>query len=148
MRLPVFALLLWADPTVCLAQEPQAVVDRFYPQQLTSFGPGGRHTCFMVLRLTSINEPDAIAAAYMDGPTVVLRLLIRVAPDIYAVPYETMSSLPALGTSCAFTGPDLDGDGQPDVKLEVASGASSSAWAFTWTGDKLVPRSLPPRVSR
>ena len=141
--LVVFALLLWAGPTVCVAQEPQAVVDRFYPQQLTTSRADGRHTCFMVLRLTSINEPDAIAAAYVDGPAVVLRLLTRVAPDTYVVSYETTSSLRASGTSCSFTGPDLDGDGQPDVKLDVVSVAVSSAWAFKWTGDMLVPRSVP-----
>jgi hypothetical protein len=139
----VLGLLLCAGPTVCLAQDPQAVIDRFYPQQLATSRADGRHTCFMVLRLTSINEPDAIAAAYTDGPAVVLRLLTRVAPDTYAMSYETTSALPASGTSCKFTGPDLDGDGQPDVKLEVASGAVSSAWAFKWTGDKLVSRSLP-----
>ena len=141
-RLVVFALSLCAGPTVCLAQEPQAVVDRFSPRQLTMPRADG-HTCFMVLRLTSINEPDAIAAAYIDGPAVVLRLLTRVAPDTYVVSDETKSSLRAPGTSCNFTGPDLDGDGQPDVKLEVASGAVSSAWGFKWTGDKLVPRSVP-----
>jgi hypothetical protein len=144
MRLLVaFALSLCTGPAVCLAQEPQAVVDRFYPQQPATSRADGRHTCFMVLRLTSINEPDAIAAAYTDGPAVVLRLLTRVAPDIYVVAYETTSSLRAPATSCTFTGPDLDGDGQPDVKLEVASGGVSSAWAFKWTGDTLVPRSVP-----
>ena len=144
MRLFVIAgLSVCAGPTVCLAQEPQAVVDRFYPQQLTTSRADGRHTCFMVLRLTSINEPDAIAAAYTDGPVVVLRLLTRVAPDIYVVSHETTSSLRASGTGCNFTGPDLDGDGQPDVKLEVASGTESSAWTFKWTGDTLVSRSTP-----
>jgi len=143
-RLVVFALLLCADPAVCLAQEPQAVVDRFYPQQLTTSRADGRNTCFMVLRLTSINEPDAIAAAYIDGPAVVLRLLTRVAPDTYVVSYETTSSLRASATGCNFTGPDLDGDGQPDLRLEVGSGAVSSAWAFKWTGDRLVPRIVPP----
>lgn len=97
----------------------------------------------MVLRLTSINEPDAIAAAYTDGPAVVLRLLTRVAPDTYVVSHETTSSLRASSTSCTFTGPDVDGDGRPDVKLEVASGTVSSAWTFKWTGDMLVPRSVP-----
>ena len=141
--LVVVALVLCAGPTVCLAQEPQAVVDRFNPQQQTASRADGRLRCFMVLRLTSINEPDAIAAAYIDGPAVVLRLLTRVAPDTDVVSGETQSSLRAPGTSCNFTGPDLDGDGQPDVKLEVASGAVSSAWGFKWTGDKLVPRSAP-----
>ena len=97
----------------------------------------------MVLRLTSINEPDAIAAGYTDGTAVVLRLLTRIAPDTYVVSYETTASLRASGTSCNFTGPDLDGDGQPDVQLEVSSGTVSSTWAFKWTGDTLVPRSLP-----
>ena len=44
-----------------------------------------RRTCFMVLRLTSINEPDAIAAGYTEGAAVVLRLLTRIAPDTYGV---------------------------------------------------------------
>src|ERR1044071_7517512 len=101
--LVVSALLLCVLATVCLAQAPQAVVDRFYPQQLTASRPDGRHSCFMVLRLTSINEPDAIAAAYADGTTVVLRLLTRVAPDTYVVSYETTVSLRAAGTSCKFT---------------------------------------------
>jgi hypothetical protein len=139
----LFALWLCAGPTVCLAQEPQAVVDRFYPRQLTASRADAPYTCFMVLRLTSINEPDAIAAAYTNGPAVVLRLLTRVAPDTYVVSYETASSLRAAGTGCTFTGPDLDGDGQPDVKLEVVSGTVSNAFAFKWTGDMLVPRSLP-----
>src|SRR5215207_737469 len=78
--LVVSALLLCALPTVSLAQAPQAVVDRFYPQQLTTSRPDGGHSCFMVLRLTSINEPDAIAAGYTDGMAVVVRLLTRVAP--------------------------------------------------------------------
>ena len=133
---------------VCLAQEPQAVVDRFYPQQLTTTRPDGRHSCFMVLRLTSIDEPDAIAAGYTDDTAVVLRLLTRVAPDTYVVSYETTASLRPSGTSCHFTGPDLDGDGQPDVQLEVSSGAVSSTWAFKWTGDTLVPRSLPAAGGR
>ena len=144
MRLFILlALLFCAGPSVCLAQEPQAVVDRFYPQQLAASRPDAPHTCFMVLRLTSINEPDALAAAYTNGPAVVLRLLTRVAPDTYVVSYEMTSSLRAAGTGCTFTGPDLDGDGQPDVKLEVASGTVSNALGFKWTGDMLVPRSLP-----
>ena len=146
--LVVSALLLCAHPTVSQAQAPQAVVDRFYPQQLTASRPDGRHSCFMVLRLTSINEPDAIAAGYTDGMAVVVRLLTRVAPDIYTVSYEKMASLPASGTSCSFTGPDLDGDGQPDVQLEVSSGTVSSTWAFKWTGDTLVPRSVPAAGGR
>ena len=97
----------------------------------------------MVLRLTSINEPDAIAAGYTDGMAVVVRLLTRAAPDTYVVSYETTASLRASGTSCNFTGPDLDGDGQPDVQLEVSSGTVSGTWFFKWTGDTLVPRSLP-----
>jgi hypothetical protein len=141
--LVVSALLFCAGPTVCLAQEPQTVVDRFYPQQLTAAGSDARHTCFMVLRLTSINEPDAIAAGYTNGTAMVLRLLTRVAPDIYVVSFETMASLRTAATTCRFTGPDLDGDGQPDVRLEVSSGTASSAWAFKWTGDTLVPRSVP-----
>jgi len=141
--LVVSALLLCSGRTVCLAQEPQTVVDRFYPQQLPASRPDGRHTCFMVLRLTSINEPDAIAAGYTNGRAVVLRLLTRIAPDTYVVSYETTASLRASATSCSFTGPDLDGDGQPDVRLEVSSGTVSSAWAFKWTGDTLVPRSAP-----
>ena len=140
--LVVSALLLCAPATVCLAQAPEAVVDRFYPQQLTASRPDLRHSCFMVLRLTSINEPDAIAAAYTDGTAVVLRLLTRVAPDIYVVPYETTASLRASGTSCKFAGPDLDGDRQPDVRLEVSSGTALNAWDFKWTGDTLVPRSV------
>jgi hypothetical protein len=137
------ALVLGAGSTVCLAQEPQTVVDRFYPQQLTASGADGRHTCFMVLRLTSINEPDAIAAGYTGGTAVVLRLLTRIAPDTYVVSYETAASLRASATSCTFRGPDLDGDGQPDVQLEVSSGPVSSTWAFKWTGDTLVPRNAP-----
>ena len=128
---------------MCLAQEPQAVVDRFYPQQLTASRPDGRHTCFMVLRLTSINEPDALAAGYTDGTGVVLRLLTRVAPDTYTVSYESTAPLRAPGASCTFTGPDVDGDGHPDVQLEVSSGTVSSRWAFKWTGDTLVPRGGP-----
>ena len=144
MRLLVVStVLLCAGARVCLAQEPQSVVDRFYPQQLTASRPDGRQSCFMVLRLTSINEPDAIAAGYTEGTAVVLRLLTRVAPDTYVVSYETTASLRASATSCSFTGPDLDGDGQPDVRLEVSSGTVSSAWAFKWTGDTLVPRSAP-----
>jgi hypothetical protein len=139
--LVVFALSLCVGPTVCLAQEPQAVVDRFYPPQLTTSRPDGRHSCLMVLRLTSINEPDAIAAGYTDGTAVVLRLLTRVAPDTYVVSHDTTASLRASATGCTFTGPDLDGDGQPDVQLEVSSGTGSSTWAFKWTGDTLVPRS-------
>ena len=139
----VFALLFCAGPAVCQAQEPQAVVDRFFPQPLAASRADGRHTCFMVLRLTSINEPDAIAAAYVNGPAVVLRLLTRVAPDTYVVSFETTSSLRASATSCNFTGPDLDGDGQPDVRLDVSSGGASSTWTFKWTGDVLVPRSGP-----
>jgi hypothetical protein len=146
--LVVSALLLCAGPTVCLAQELQTVVDRFYPQQLTTSRPDGRHACFMVLRLTSINEPDAIAAGYTDGSAVVLRLLTRVAPDTYVVSYETTASVPASGTSCTFTGPDLDGDGQPDVRLEVSSGTASSTWAFKWTGDTLVPQRVPVAGAR
>jgi hypothetical protein len=146
--LVVSALLFCADQTLCLAQEPQAVVDRFYPQQPTTSRSDGRHSCFMVLRLTSINEPDAIAAGYADGTAMVLRLLTRVAPDTYVVSYETTASLRASGTSCDFTGPDLDGDGQPDVRLEVSSGPVSSAWAFKWTGDTLVPRSVPAAGGR
>jgi hypothetical protein len=145
MRLLVtLVLLLSAVPTMCLAQEPQAVVDRFYPQQLTTSRPDGRHTCFMVLRLTSINEPDAIAAGYTEGATAILRLLTRVAPDTYVVSYETTASLRGPGISCDFTGPDLDGDGRPDVRFDVSSGTVSSTWAFKWTGDTLVPRSVPP----
>ena len=102
----------------------------------------------MVLRLTSINEPDAIAAGYTDGTAVVLRLLTRIAPDTYVVSYETTASLRASGTSCNFTGPDLDGDGQPDVQLEVSSGTVSSTWAFKWTGDTLVLRSVPAAGGR
>jgi hypothetical protein len=144
MRLLVLsALLLCAGPSVCLAQEPQAVVDRFYPQQLTASRADGRHTCLMVLRLTSINEPDAIAAGYTDATAVVLRLLTRVAPDTYVVSYETTASLRSASTDCNFTGPDIDGDGQPDVRLDVSSGTASSTWAFKWTGDTLVPRSVP-----
>jgi len=146
--LVVSVVLLCALPTVCLAQEPQTVVDRFYPQQLTTSRLDGRHTCFMVLRLTSINEPDAIAAGYADGTAVVLRLLTRIAPDTYVVSYETTASLRASGTGCNFTGPDLDGDGQPDVQLEVSSGTVSSTWAFKWTGDTLVPRSVPAGAAR
>ena len=97
----------------------------------------------MVLRLTSINEPDAIAAGYADGTAVVLRILTRIAPDTYVVSYETSASLRTPATSCSFTGPDLDGDGQPDVRLEVSSATVSSTWAFKWTGDTLVPRSAP-----
>jgi hypothetical protein len=141
--LVVLALSFSAVPTPCLAQEPQAVVNRFYPQQLTTSQPDGRHTCFMVLRLTSINEPDAIAAGYTEGPAAILRLLTRVAPDIYVVSYETAASLRGPGTSCNFTGPDLDGDGRPDVKFEVSSGTAVAAWAFKWTGDTLVPGSTP-----
>lgn len=102
----------------------------------------------MVLRLTSINEPDAIAAGYTDGTAVVLRLLTRIAPDTYVVSYETTASLRASGTSCNFTGPDLDGDGQPDVQLEVSSGTVSSRWAFKWTGDTLVARIVPAAGGR
>ena len=142
------ALLLSAGPTVCLAQQPQAIVNRFYPPPLTTARPDGRHSCFMVLRLTSIDEPDAIAAGYTDGTAVVLRLLTRVAPDTYVVSYETTASLRASATSCDFTGPDLDRDGQPDVQLEVSSGTVSSTWAFKWTGDTLVPRSVPPAGGR
>lgn len=138
--LMVLALLLCAGPTMCLAQEPQAVVDRFYPEQLTASRPDGRHTCHMVLRLTSINEPDVIAAGYTDGSAVVLRLLTRVAPDTYVVAYETTPALRASPIGCTFTGPDLDGDGQPDVQLEVSSGTDSSTWAFKWNGNTLVPR--------
>ena len=141
--LAVSALLLCAGPGVVLAQEPQSVVDRFYPEQLTASRPDGRHTCFMVLRLTSINEPDAIAAGYADGTAVVLRLLTRIAPDTYVVSYETTASVRTPATSCNFTGPDLDGDGQPDVRLDVSSGGASSTWTFKWTGDVLVPRSGP-----
>ena len=137
----VLALVLCPGATMCLAQEPQAVVDRFYPQQLITPRADARHTCFMVLRLTSINEPDAIAAAYTSGPAVVLRLLTRVAPDTYVVSYETSSPLRSPGTGCIFRGPDLDGDGQPDVQLEVTSDTQSSTWGFKWTGDVLVPRS-------
>ena len=146
--LVVSALLLCVLATVCLAQAPQAVVDRFYPQQLTASRPDGRHSCFMVLRLTSINEPDAIAAAYADGTTVVLRLLTRVAPDTYVVSYETTASVRTPATKCNFTGPDLDGDGQPDVQLEVSSGPASSTWAFKWTGDTFVPRTAPVAGAR
>ena len=141
-------LVLCALPTVCLAQAPQAVVDRFAPQQLTTSRPDGRHSCFMVLRLTSINEPDAIAAGYTDGTAVVVRLLTRVAPDTYTVSYDTTASVPASATSCNFTGPDLDGDGQPDVRLDVSSGTVSSTWAFKWTGDTLVPRNAPAAGGR
>ena len=123
--LVISALLLCAHPTVSLAQAPQAVVDRFYPQQLTTSRPDGRHSCFMVLRLTSINEPDAIAAGYIDGMAVVVRLLTRAAPDTYVVSYETTASLRASATNCTFTGPDLDGDGRPDVQVEVSSGTVS-----------------------
>lgn len=133
---------------MCLAQEPQTVVDRFSPQQLTTSGAERRHTCFMVLRLTSINEPDAIAAGYTDGTAVVLRLLTRIAPDTYVVSYETAASARASATSCNFRGPDLDGDGQPDVQLEVSSGTVSSTWAFKWTGDTLVPRTAPAAGGR
>ena len=145
MRLAISALLLCASSTVCLAQAPQAVVDRFYPQQLTTSGPDARHSCFMVLRLTSIDEPDAIAAAYTEATAVVLRLLTRVAPDTYVVAYETTAALRAPGASCNFRGPDLDGDGQPDVQLEVSSGTVSNTWAFKWTGDTLIPRSTPTK---
>jgi len=102
----------------------------------------------MVLRLTSINEPDAIAAGYADGTAVVLRLLTRIAPDTYVVSYETTASLRTPAASCNFRGPDLDGDGQPDVQLEVPSGTVSSTWAFKWTGDTLVPRSVPAAGGR
>jgi hypothetical protein len=146
--LVISALLLCAHPTVSLAQAPQAVVDRFYPPQLTTSGPDERHSCFMVLRLTSINEPDAIAAGYTDGMAVVVRLLTRAAPDTYVVSYETTASLRASGTSCNLTGPDLDGDGQPDVQVEVSSGTVSSTWTFKWTGDTLVPRSVPAAGGR
>src|SRR5436190_8962480 len=146
--LVVSALLLCALPTVSLAQAPQAVVDRFYPQQLTASRPDGRHSCFMVLRLTSIDEPDAIAAGYTDGMAVVVRLLTRVAPDTYVVSYETMASVRASGTRCNFTGPDVDGDGQPDVQLEVSSGTVAGTWAFKWTGDTLILRSVPAACGR
>jgi len=149
MRLLVVStVLLCAGARVCLAQEPQSVVDRFYPQQLAAFSSDGRQTCLMVLRLTSINEPDAIAAGYTNGRAVVLRLLTRIAPDTYVVSYETTALLRASGTSCNFTGPDLDGDGQPDVQLEVSSGTVSGTWIFKWTGDTLVPRSLPAAGGR
>jgi hypothetical protein len=65
--LVVLALLLSAVPTMRVAQERQAVVDRFYPQQRTTSRPDGRHTCFMVRRLTSSNEPDAIATSRLDA---------------------------------------------------------------------------------
>jgi hypothetical protein len=64
------------------------------------------------------------------------------------VSHETTASLRATGTGCNFTGPDLDGDGQPDVQLEVSSGTVSSTWAFKWTGDTLVPRSVPAGAAR
>lgn len=102
----------------------------------------------MVLRLTSINEPDAIAAGYTDGTAAVLRLLTRIAPDTYVVSYETTASLRASATSCNFRGPDLDGDGQPDVQWEVSAGTISGTWAFKWTGDTLVPRSGPAAGGR
>ena len=144
MRLLLVSVLVFcAGPLVCRAQEPQTVVDRFYPPQLIASSSEGRHTCFMVLRLTSINEPDAIAAGYTDRTAVVLRLLTRIAPDTYVVSYETAASLRGSATSCNFRGPDLDGDGQPDVQLEVSSGTLSTTWAFKWTGDTLVARSVP-----
>ena len=42
------------------------------------------------------------------------------------------------GVTCNITAPDLDGDGQRDVLLELSSGAGSSRWPFKWTGDVLV----------
>ncbi len=139
--LVVSAIVLFAGPVVCLAQEPQTIVDRFYPQQFTPPRPDERHSCFMVLRLTSINEPDAIAAGYTNGASAVLRLLTRVAPDTYVVTYETPASMRMTGIACNITGPDLDGDGRPDVLLEVSSGSASTRWPFKWTGDTLVARS-------
>src|SRR6185369_17954893 len=138
--LPVFALFLTACPLVCQAQEPQTVVDRFYPQQLVPPRPADRHSCYLVLRLTSINEPDAIAAGYTDGSSAVLRLLTRVAPDTYVVSYETPASMALTGSTCNIAGPDVDGDGKPDVMLELQTAAASKRWPFKWTGDSLVAR--------
>ena len=89
-----------------------------------------------------------MVAGYTDWSDAIVRLLTRAAPDTYVVSYETMASLRASGTSCNFTGPDLDGDGQPDVQLEVSSGTVSSTWAFKWTGDTLVLRSVPAAGGR
>jgi hypothetical protein len=136
----VSALLLVAGPLVCHAQEPQAVVDRFYPQQLAPSQAADRHSCYMVLRLTSINEPDAIVAGYTDGAGAVLRLLTRVAPDTYVVTYETPDTSPLTGLTCNLTGPDVDGDGKPDVLLELRSATGTNRWPFKWTGDTLVAK--------
>lgn len=138
--LAVSALLLFAAPFVCRAQEPQTVVDRFYPERFAASPPGGRHSCYMVLRLTSIDEPDAIAAGYTGGAAAVLRLLTRVAPDTYVVSYETPASMALTGVTCSLSGPDVDGDGKPDVLLELKSATGSKRWPFKWTGDTLVAK--------
>ena len=120
------------------AQEPQSVVDRFYPEQLTPSRPSDRQSCYLVLRLTSINEPDAIAAGYTDASKATIRLLTRVAPDTYVVTYESPASMEMTGRTCRISGRDIDGNGQPDVELELSSSAGSSRWVFKWTGDTLV----------
>lgn len=143
MRWLVLAtILLCAPPLVCYAQEPQSVVDRFYPEGLASSRPQDRHSCFLVLRLTSIGEPDAIAAGYTDASKAVLRLLTRVAPDIYVVSYEAPVSMDMKDGTCRMSGRDVDGNGQPDVVLQLSSGSESSQLLFKWTGDTLIPLPL------
>ena len=135
-------MLLCAVPIICDAQEPQSVVDRFYPERLAPPRPQDRQSCFLVLRLTSIGEPDALAAGYTDASKAILRLLTRVAPDIYVVSYETPASMDMHGNTCQMSGRDIDGNGQPDVVLQLSSGSESSQRLFKWTGDTLIP--VPP----
>jgi hypothetical protein len=47
------------------------------------------------------------------------------------------------GSTCRISGPDLDGNGQPDVLLELSSAKGPTRWTFKWTGDTLV--NMPPR---
>ena len=74
------------------------------------------------MRTTSIDEPDAVVAGYTDWSDAIVRLLTRVAPDTYVVSYETPASTDLFGLTCSISGSDIDGNGQPDVLLDLSFG--------------------------
>ena len=131
------ALLLLGTPVLCGAQDIQTIVDQFYPDRLTPASSEFRRSCYLVLRTTGGGEPDVVAAGYTDTSNAMLRLLSRVGPSTYVVSYETPTSISMTGITCQISGRDLDGNGQPDVFVELSFGKGTNDWAFKWAAETL-----------
>jgi hypothetical protein len=125
---------LQAAPT---QEAVQAIVNRFYPDQLLPSGDADRYATHAVAATAGPDDPSVIIAAYTDRSAGILRVLARNAAGTWEVAADTSETLLLPGGQCQLRLADLDFDGRPEALLYFQAPRAISTWAFRWDAGRL-----------